>query len=55
MLGVVSYQEKNKMQLAQCLLLNKGDFLLLSINFKLVKLNGGVGCCVELGCIISTC
>ena len=52
MLGGVSYEEKNKMQLAQCLLFNKDDFLLLFINLKLVELNGSVGCCVEMGCII---
>lgn len=43
------------MQLAQCLLLNKDDFLLLFINLKLVELYGSVGCCVEMGCIISIC
>lgn len=47
-----SYQDKTnqtKMQLAQCLLVNKDDFLLLFINLKLVELNGSVGCCVEMG------
>lgn len=43
------------MQLAPCLLLNKDDFLSPSINLKLVELNGSVGCCVEIGCIISAC
>lgn len=43
------------MQLISCLLLNKDDFLSLFVNLKLVELNGSVGCCVEMGCIISDC
>lgn len=50
-----SSQEKPKLQLAQCLLFNKDDFFLLFINLNLVELDGSVGCCVEMGCLGSTC
>lgn len=46
---------KPKPQLAPCSLLNKDDFFLLFINLNLVELDGSVGCCVEMGCLGSTC
>lgn len=52
--GAVSSQEKPKLQLARCLLFNKGDFFLLFVNLNLVELDGSVGCCVEMGCLGST-
>lgn len=51
----VSSQEEPKLQLAQCLLSHKDDFFLLFINLDLVELDGSVGCCVEMGCLGSTC
>lgn len=38
-----------------CSLLNKADFFLLFIHLNLVELDGSVGCCVEMGCLGSTC
>lgn len=53
--GGVSSQEKPKPQLAPCSLFTKDDFFLLFINLNLVELDGSVGCCVEMGCLGSTC
>lgn len=54
-LEVEATRKNSKIQLAQCLLLSKDGFLMLFIDLKLVELIGSVGCCVEMGCVISTC